>query len=208
MGTDAIDGLSSLVTDPNAQLDFINNNPFFEALANKSKNTLLNNQAASGKVGSGSTAESLQNSLLALGTDLVNQSVTQRQNLVNTGQNAAAQTGSLGASAAASISDLYAQQGNAQAAGIVGAQNANSNMVGNLVNIGSSIAGLCDVRMKENIKRVGQLDNGLPLYSFNYVGDNKPQINVMAQEVEETKPEFIIEHNGLKYVNTEVVHAN
>ncbi len=88
--------LNTLVNDPNAQNDFIQNNPFFNSLAAKAKNDLFANQAARGKVGSGGTAEALQNSLVLLGSDLLNRDIaqktgvnTQYQNLVDNGQNAA-----------------------------------------------------------------------------------------------------------------------
>jgi hypothetical protein len=216
-------GLLDLVTNPEAQKNFITNSPFFDSLAKRSTDTLLSNQAARGKVGSGGTAEALQNSLLLLGSDLLNQSIGQRQNLATMGQNAAAQTGSATQGVSNSISDLYTQKGNAQASGIIGAQNANSQMVGNLASTalsgyalataptaaaGSGIASLLalsDIRTKENIKHVGYLYNGLPVYTFKYKGQNDIRMNVMAQDVEKIKPEAVIEHNGLKYVDMEAV---
>lgn len=117
-------GLLDLITKPEAQLDYVQNNPFFEAMAKKSSDTLLANQAARGKLGSGGTAEALQNSLLLLGSDLLNQNIGQRQNIANMGAAAAAQTANATQSNANSVSDLYTQKGNTQAAGIMGANNA------------------------------------------------------------------------------------
>lgn len=51
-----------------------------------------------------------------------------------------------------------------------------------------------DKRLKENIKSVGKLDNGLAVYLFNYIGENKPQIGLIAQEVQEVKPDAVIEN--------------
>ena len=207
LGARNLGGLEDLVTNPEAQLDFINNNPFFEALANRSKDTLLNNQAAKGKVGSGGTAEALQNSLLTLGTDLVNQNITQRSNLVNTGYNAIIQQGNFGNRTAQNLGSLYTDQGNANAAAIAGKQQGDLASIGNIANIGASILSLCDVRVKENIEHVGKLNNGMNLYSFNYIDDDKTHINVMAQEVEESMPEAIIEMDGLKHVNMEKLNV-
>lgn len=117
-------GLLDLITKPEEQLKYVQNNPFFEAMAKKSTDTLLANQAARGKLGSGGTAEALQNSLLLLGNDLLNQNIGQRQNIANMGAAAAAQTANATQNNANSISDLYTQKGNAQAAGIMGASNA------------------------------------------------------------------------------------
>ena len=57
------------------------------------------------------------------------------------------------------------------------------------------IAGLLasDVRVKENIKPVGRLDNGLKVYVFNFVGDDVPQIGLLAQEVQKLHPEAVFE---------------
>lgn len=201
VGSTDLEGLGKLVTDPQSQLDFIQNNPFFEALAKKSSDTLLGNQAAKGKVGSGGTAEELQNSLLLLGTDLVNQNINQRQNLATLGSNAASQQASTTLNTSTNIGDLLTQQGNAKASGIIGANNAN---IGVATGIAKTIA-LCDARAKENIKHVGHMANGLPLYSFNYTGDDEPQINVMAQDVEKVMPDAVIEIDGLKHVNMEMI---
>lgn len=53
------------------------------------------------------------------------------------------------------------------------------------------LAMLSDRRMKENIERVGALDDGLPVYAFNYKGDDTPRIGLMAQDVEKEIPEAV-----------------
>ncbi len=50
-----------------------------------------------------------------------------------------------------------------------------------------------DIRLKENIKPVGKLDNGLTVYCFNFKGSNVSQIGLIAQEVQKTKPHAVIE---------------
>lgn len=126
-----LEGVQNLVSDPNAQRDFITNNPFFEALAKRSRDDLFANQAARGKLGSGGTAEALQNSLVLLGSDLLNQNINQRlnvntqfQNLANSGLSAASGQANTLMGAATNIGNFQTQAGNAQAAGIIGAQNA------------------------------------------------------------------------------------
>lgn len=59
-----------------------------------------------------------------------------------------------------------------------------------------------DERLKENIERVGETDDGLGLYKYNYIGDPRTQIGLIAQEVEQVKPEAVITHpSGFKMVN-------
>lgn len=51
---------------------------------------------------------------------------------------------------------------------------------------------LSDRRLKENIVRVGTLDNGLPVYAFQYVGDQVTRMGLMADEVEAVRPEAVV----------------
>jgi hypothetical protein len=60
---------------------------------------------------------------------------------------------------------------------------------------------MSDARVKENIVQVGNLENGLGVYSFNFIGDETPQIGLMAQEVEKIKPHAVKEIDGIKHVN-------
>lgn len=59
--------------------------------------------------------------------------------------------------------------------------------------IGQVAAGAAasDMRLKDNIKKIGKLDNGLNVYNYNYIGDDKLWIGVMAQEVELIQPEAL-----------------
>lgn len=58
-----------------------------------------------------------------------------------------------------------------------------------------------DARVKENIKPVGKLNNGLTVYSYNYIGNKAQEIGLIAQEVEKIKPSAVSEFNGIKAVN-------
>jgi hypothetical protein len=61
---------------------------------------------------------------------------------------------------------------------------------------------LSDRRAKTDIKKVGMLDDGLPVYRYRYKGDPVPHIGVMAQDVEKVKPEAVVETpSGYKAVN-------
>jgi hypothetical protein len=72
----------------------------------------------------------------------------------------------------------------------------------------AAVAGLfaaSDIRLKENIKTVGE-ENGYPIYEFNYINDpDRTYIGVMAQDVEKVKPEAVIESEGFKKVNYDMI---
>ena len=117
--------------------------------------------------------------------------------------------------------------GNAMAAGQIGSANAFSNALtqgiglygmnqqnqlyqqylNRLPPVGS------DAAIKENICKIGVLDNGLNLYKFEYQAPYKDtwghgeHIGVMAQEVEQIIPEAVSVHpDGYKLVNYSMIH--
>lgn len=61
---------------------------------------------------------------------------------------------------------------------------------------------ISDRRLKTNIKRIGQLANGLATYSFKYIGDKAVQFGIMAQEAMHVIPEAVgVGPNGYFYVD-------
>ena len=80
-------------------------------------------------------------------------------------------------------------------------------MMGGLFGLGSSAisAGLpillSDRRAKRNIRQVGRLTNGLPLYRFRYLHDDAEHVGLMAQDVEKVNPGAVVEIGGVKHVD-------
>lgn len=59
-----------------------------------------------------------------------------------------------------------------------------------------------DKRLKEDIKKVGKADNGLPIFSYRYKDDPTPRIGFMAQDVEKVHPDAVATHSsGFKMVD-------
>ncbi len=56
---------------------------------------------------------------------------------------------------------------------------------------GSNEVIVSDVRLKTDIERVGTAANGLPLYTFRYVGGDALYRGVMAQDVLRAFPEAV-----------------
>ena len=50
-----------------------------------------------------------------------------------------------------------------------------------------------DARIKENLRPVGQLFNGLTVYAFNFPGEQTTRIGLVAQEVQQLIPEAVTE---------------
>lgn len=88
------------------------------------------------------------------------------------------------------------------------AHQARTNAMSNLLGAGATLGAaaiLSDKRAKENLKKVGALDNGLKVYVGNYKEetglDTRPQLFLIAQEVEKKNPEAVEKKGGLLAVN-------
>jgi hypothetical protein len=98
------------------------------------------------------------------------------------------------------INQQYASQmagWNAKNQSLQGLQNGLFNLGGSL----GSAALMSDRRVKEDIKRIGTADNGVPLYSYRYIGQPAVHIGTMAQDVEDTHPGAVVEFDGVKHVD-------
>jgi hypothetical protein len=76
---------------------------------------------------------------------------------------------------------------------------ATSNIIGGLLGAASLASKFpipSDERLKENIATVGMLNDGLPVYSYNYKGDETPRIGLMAQDVEKVTPNAVSDIGG------------
>lgn len=58
-----------------------------------------------------------------------------------------------------------------------------------------------DRRIKTDIKKVGMLDNDLPVYAYRYKAGGPMHIGLMAQDVEKVNPDAVAEIDGIKAVN-------
>ena len=86
-------------------------------------------------------------------------------------------------------------------AGSSGAQSALSNIGKGLGSGLSGLFGLSDRRAKDDVEEIGKLNDGQKVYRFRYKGDSRPQIGLMAQEVEKRHPEAVAEIDGVKFVD-------
>lgn len=58
-----------------------------------------------------------------------------------------------------------------------------------------------DRRLKTDIRRVGKLDNDLPVYSYRYKAGGPTEIGLIAQDVEQFRPEAVQTFSGMKAVD-------
>ena len=72
--------------------------------------------------------------------------------------------------------------------------------LGQAVGIAASLFAMSDSRMKENVEFDGTW-NGHNVYTYNFKGSNTRSRGVMAQEIEITRPDAVVEIEGIKHVN-------
>lgn len=79
-------------------------------------------------------------------------------------------------------------------------QAGGSSLIGNLMSgagLGlAAYSAFSDARLKDVVGRVGETDEGVPLYLYKYKGEDRPQIGPMAQEVAQVKPDAVQQHES------------
>ena len=94
-------------------------------------------------------------------------------------------------------------QQQANAANAAASASRSSGLMGMVGSIGAAAVPLMfsDKRLKTDIKKVGKTNDGLPVYTYKYKGDDKTQMGVMAQDVEKKNPSAVKTIDGFKAVN-------
>ena len=208
-GAEALPLLSSAISDPSSR---VLNNPFFKAMAEQQEQRLMSSAAARGKLGSGGTNDDLQRNLLLLGNQFAQQDIGNLTNLSTIGQNSAALSGSQTQQGTNNLTSIMGQLGNAQATGTIGAANAQSQGVSNVMSlIGAAAAAFSDARLKENIQYSHTIDHegvegGLDIYTWDWadkakdlVGDQLEE-GPIAQKLMETNPEMVVTDDKTGYL--------
>lgn len=90
--------------------------------------------------------------------------------------------------------------------GLAGGGTVGGSIMGGLGSALSSLGPLAmfsDIRVKDDIDLVGELIDGTPVYSFRYMWDHPDtsRIGLMAQDVEQRRPDAVTEIAGIKAVD-------
>ena len=79
-------------------------------------------------------------------------------------------------------------------------------LIGSLGQLGTAgIMAFSDERLKDNIIKIGESEFGINIYKFNYKGKPEVYEGVIAQEVQKSNPEAVIEKDGFLAVNYDLI---
>jgi hypothetical protein len=165
---DSMNAIKQLLSGDTSGFDSFKKAGGFDFASRLGAQGILGNGAARGLLRSGATGQGLVN----YGQNMANQYLNDYFAKL-TGQ------GQLGLGAAGVLADSGRTEKSSKKDGLGGLVGA----------IGSKIAA-SDPRLKENIIQIGYLEDGLPLYTYNYIWDDEDvrQVGVMAPDVAAMRP--------------------
>lgn len=217
-GLGGIDSLQSMLS-PEGQMDFLNNNPLFNAAIDNLQRQTVARNAAAGRSGGGVVDELFKN-FLSTGDSFINSQFNRLLTPVNIGQASAAGQAANIQNTGTNVANAFGNQGDINAALSIQRQNMQNqqqqglfNMIGGGI-LGSGIAGgaglagggmmgaglgallFSDERLKDIEDYIGEDEDGNPIYKWKYKGDDVTHFGPMAQDVLETKPEAVHLHES------------
>ena len=202
---------AGFLTDPQAQFEFLQGNPLFQAALENANRITQQSVASQGRLSAGDTALDLSKNFLVAAQPLISQQRQAIGGLIDLGRGTAQQQGGIIQSTAANVANLQTGGAAAQAAGIVGAETARGVGQQNILDIGAKIAGsFSDPLLKTNIKPIG-FKNGHKIYSWTWneiaktLGLTGQSVGVMADEVKVISSSAVTMDRGFMKVDYNMI---
>lgn len=133
---------SSLLANPQAQYDFLQNNPLYQSSLNLADRDTAAAAAAGGRLGAGDTLLDFQNNAIQSALPLLDRQRQDIGNLLNVGTGIAGSQANIETGLGATTGGLITDIGSARSAGVVGEANADSAAANNVLNLGITAAKL------------------------------------------------------------------
>jgi len=192
-------GLKGATVQQNA-FDQFNESPGQAFLRERGERALLQNASAIGGLGGGNVRSALQEQGIGFAQQQLNTRLSQIAGLSGTGGNAATQLGVIGSNTANAIGQNLQAGGQARASGILGEQQANAELAGNVISAGAFL--FSDERLKTNIVKIDTHESGLGWYRWEWneegrrLAGSEPAEGFIAQEVQKLYPAAVGERDG------------
>jgi len=202
---------AGFLTDPQAQFDFLQQNPLFQQALQQAQTGTQNIAAARGRLSAGDTLQQLSQNVLLSAAPLISEQKRSISDLLNIGTGIAGGRANIETGAGVDVTDLITSGAATEAAGTVGAAQARTQGSQNLLQAGLLAGAIAsDKRLKENIKKIASV-NGYNIYSWAWnaiaktFGLTGNSFGVIAQEVMQIKPEAVVYEDGILKVNYEMI---
>ncbi len=204
----ALLGLPSNISQDQAKSGFQNylDNFGFQHELDQGSKAIIGNQASRRLLGSGSTLKALQNYGLDTRSQYQQNYMNQLGNQQAAGLGAATSLAGVGSNYTGQVS----ANNNSRATNIGNAALAGASMNTNLLGSAMGAAAmLSDERAKIITAKVGELEDGLPVFRYRYVGSPLEQTGVIAQDVALYRPWALgpVRDDGLLSVDYEKLTA-
>lgn len=133
---------ASFLGDPQAQFDFLQGNPLFQAALENANQQTLQQAAARGRLSAGDTLQQLSQNVLLSAQPLITQQRQDVGNLLNVASGLSQTRGNIEIGQGTNVGNLLTDIGAAQAGGLVGAANARTQGAQGLLGAGLQLGGL------------------------------------------------------------------
>lgn len=203
---------AGILTDPQAQIDFLQQNPLFQLSLDEARRGTQQTAAAGGRLSAGDTLQQLSKNVLLSAQPLLGQQQQNITNLLGLGQGLATTQANTALGVGSQAGGILTDIGATQAAGQIGAAQATGAGAQNLLSTGLT-AGLLfsDSRLKMNIKSKGR-KNDLDWFSWTWnalakqlFGLEGKAEGVIAQKIMKSHPGSVIMDRGYLKVNYTVL---
>jgi hypothetical protein len=202
---------AGFLTDPQAQFDFLQNNPLFQMGLDNANRQTQQSAASRGRLSSGDTLQELNQNALLTASPLIQSQKQSIGDLLNFGGGIATNQANTAIGEGSQISNAFENQGNITSAGIQNRNQIQADTTANQQQLAGQIFSMfSDPALKTNIKSTGS-KNGFNTYSWdwnelaNKVGLSGSGVGVMADEVKAIKPEAVTIDRGFMKVNYNMI---
>jgi hypothetical protein len=211
VGPEALQGQRAIVglggpAEEAAQIARIEQSPLFQAQVRQGEEAMLQQASATGGLRGGNIQAALAQFRPGMLQSQIDLQYERLGGLTTLGQRSATTQAGAGMGLAESLSGLYGDIGASRAGRAMAEQKAQGQFQGGLINLaGQAIPSIgkmfSDIRLKENIKKIGTRPDGLGVYEFDYIWGGGRTIGLMAQEVNEVYPHAVGVEDGYLTVN-------
>jgi len=180
--------------------DRFTESPGQQFLRERGEQALLRNASAIGGLGGGNVRSALQQQGIGFAQQQFDQQMAQIAGISGTGVNTANSLGGIGANTANAIGQNLQASGAARASGILGEQQANAELAGDVISAGAFL--FSDERLKTNAVKIGNHSSGLGWYRWEWneegqrLAGSEPAEGFIAQEVQKLYPAAVGEREG------------